>query len=187
METACKASNSVFKPVALNRGEDKNQRYLLVTWFFSALCILCLSALGRPLQHWAFREVGEFGVAVLTGFLLFALGAVAIYWQEKQGVKRGGMKPLLTSLTLVVALVVITVALPQTEERLHFVTFGVFGFFSKKLLPVWLAILAIVILSAGDELFQAWLPDRVGDWRDVVINIMAGVLGSGFAWNGLKK
>ena len=62
-----------------------------------------------------------------------------------------------------------------------------FGFFSKRLFSVWLALLAILIGSAGDELFQVWLSARVGDLRDVGINIIAGSTGPGFAWVGLRE
>ena len=65
---------------------------------------------------------------------------------------------------------------------MHFITFGIFGFFSKRLLPFWLALIVIAGWSAFDEIFQAWLPGRVGDLRDVVMNIIAGVIGLGFAW-----
>lgn len=161
--------------------------YLLFTWLGSALMILCLSAFGRPLQHWVYRNIGEATVAWLIGSVLFGLGVAAIYWQAKRGPKgrRNTLVPL--AVALVVTLVIITVSLPQTEERLHFVTFGLFGFFSKRLLPAWLAILAIIVWSSGDELFQAWLPDRVGDWRDVGINITAGVIGFAFACAGPVK
>jgi len=158
---------------------------LLSAWFVSVLIILCLSAFGRPLQHWVFRNIGEDAVGAVIGLILFGLGIVAIYQQRKQGVEARSL--LLKVIVLVAILVIITIALPRTEERLHFVTFGLFGFFSKRLFPVWLALLAIFIGSAGDELFQAWLPDRVGDWRDVGINIIAGTVGFGFAWAGSVK
>jgi len=166
---------------------QRSPRYLVIAWFMSALFILCLSAFGRPLQHWVFRSMGEVTIAWLIGLLLFGLGVTAIYWLAKTGLKGNRYTLVLITIALVVALIVITTSLPQTEERLHFVTFGLFGFFSKRLFPTWLAILAILVLSSGDELFQAWLPDRVGDWRDVGINITAGIIGLGFAWAGPMK
>lgn len=162
--------------------EDNSRRCLLIAWISSALIIPCLSAFGRPLQHWVFREAGETGVAVVIGLSLFVLGVAAIFWQANQGLEVEGRKLLLLVLVLVIMLITITVGLPRIEERLHFVTFGVFGFYSKRLFPAWLALLVVVVGSTGDELFQAWLPDRVGDWRDVGINIVAGVIGLGFAW-----
>jgi VanZ family protein len=74
--------------------------------------------------------------------------------------------------------------LPRSEERLHFFTFGLFGFLSKRLLPTWLAIVSIITWSGGDELFQAWLPDRVGDWRDVGMNVVASIIGISIALIG---
>jgi len=166
---------------------QRSSRHLLIAWFMCALIILCLSAFGRPLQHWVFRTMGEVTIAWLIGLLLFGLGVTAIYWQAKRGLKGNRYTLVLITIALVVTLITITTVLPQTEERLHFATFGLFGFFSKRLFPTWLAILVILVLSSGDELFQAWLPDRVGDWRDVGINITAGIIGLGFAWKGTVK
>ena len=166
---------------------QRPQRYLLIAWFLSTFLILCLSAFGRPLQHWVFRTMGEVTIGWLIGLLLFGLGVTAIYWQAKRGLKGNRYTLVLIAIALVVTLITITFVLHQTEERLHFATFGLFGFFSKRLFPIWLAILVILVLSSGDELFQAWLPDRVGDWRDVGINITAGIIGLGFAWAGSAK
>ncbi len=166
---------------------QRSSRHLLIAWFMCALIILCLSAFGRPLQHWVFRTMGEVTIAWLIGLLLFGLGVTAIYWQAKRGLKGNRYTLVIITIALVVTLITITTVLPQTEERLHFATFGLFGFFSKRLFPTWLAILVILVLSSGDELFQAWLPDRVGDWRDVGINITAGIIGLGFAWKGTVK
>jgi len=166
---------------------QRSRRYLIIAWFVSALIIPCLSAFGRPLQHWVFRNIGERSIAGLIGLSLFVLGGAAIYWQAKKGLKGRRYSQVLIAMALVVTVITITISLPQTEERLHFVTFGLFGFFSKRLFPIWLAVLAILIFSSGDELFQAWLPDRVGDWRDVGINSIAGFIGFGFAWAGSIK
>ena len=166
---------------------QRPSRHLLTAWFTSALIIPCLSAFGRPLQHWVYNNIGEVTIAWLIGLLLFGLGVTAIYWQAKRGLKGNRYNLVLITIALVATLITITTVLPQTEERLHFATFGLFGFFSKRLFPTWLAILVILVLSSGDELFQAWLPDRVGDWRDVGINITAGIIGLGFAWAGSVK
>ena len=166
-----------------NNNIGPRSSWLLITgWLISALIIPGLSAFGRPLQHWVFRNIGEDVLAAVIGLALFGLGIAASYQQGRRGAVVPGL--LLKAFALIAIIAIISFALPQTEERLHFVTFGLFGFFSKRLFPVWLAILAIVIFSTGDELFQAWLPDRVGDLRDVGINIIAGIIGFGFAWRG---
>ena len=41
-----------------------------------------------------------------------------------------------------------------------------------------------LVVSGGDELFQWVLPDRVGDWRDVAMNIAACLLGAAVALIG---
>ena len=160
---------------------DKS-RILVFAWMLSALFILCLSYFGRPLQHWATKAFERDFMAFAIAIALLAIGALAIYWQYKRSGSIDRRYLLLLSLVLIIMVIIITVSLPRIEERMHFITFGIFGFFSKRLLPLCLALIAIVGWSSFDELFQAWLPDRVGDPRDVVMNIIAGVIGLGFAW-----
>ena len=38
-------------------------------------------------------------------------------------------------------------------------------------------VLFVVAVGCVDELIQWWLPNRVGDWRDVGMNALAGTLG----------
>lgn len=160
---------------------------LSAAWLTSALVIPCLSAFGRPLQHWAYQNPGETAVAWVISLLLIGLGLAAIRWLADQTLNGKRYTLVLITIALVLAFTTIIAILPRTEERLHFVTFGLFGFLSRRLFPTWSAVIVSLAWAGGDELFQAWLPDRVGDWRDVGMNTVAAVMGMGLAWLGKLK
>lgn len=162
-------------------------RYRLAVWLTVALSIPLLSAFGRTLQQWTYQHLGGTGITWIIGLQLIGLGAGSVGWLASRPLGEKRYTLLIVSALLALAFVTITALLPRTEERLHFVTFGLFGFFSRRLLPTSLAVLAILAWSGGDELFQNWLPDRVGDWRDVGMNIVAGAIGMGLAWLGTLR
>jgi len=162
-------------------------RYLPAAWLTVALFIPLLSAFGRPLQHWTYQSLGNTGIAWVIGLQLIGLGAASVRWLANQPLGEKRYTLLIISVVLALTFLTITSLLPRTEERLHFVTFGLFGFLSQRRLPTGLAVLATLVWSGGDELFQYWLSDRVGDWRDVGMNILAGAIGIALAWLGTLR
>lgn len=70
---------------------------------------------------------------------------------------------------------IVPMLLERVEERLHFLTFGIFGALSILLFSPRLAFIVCLLGSAGDEVLQFYLPDRVGDWRDVAMNSLASL------------
>ena len=70
------------------------------------------------------------------------------------------------------------------EEKIHFIEYGVLGLLVyRALLPnikgymVYIAGLIIVLLIGwGDEIIQYFLPNRVYDIRDVVMNFSGGLI-----------
>ena len=159
---------------------------LILAWLATGLFIPCLSAIGRPLQHWTFQNVGETTAGWVIGLLLVGLGAMALHWLAGLPLTGKHYTIILTTIVLLGVFIAIIVLLPRTEERLHFVTFGLFGFLCRRLFPLWAASIVMLLWAGGDELFQAWLPDRVGDWRDVGMNTLAGAIGLGVAWLGSR-
>ena len=81
-------------------------------------------------------------------------------------------------------MIVITQLLPNTTEWFHFILFGLFGLFTTRLWSAAAAVAICLAVSGGDELFQWVLPDRVGDLRDVAMNIAACLLGAAVALIG---
>lgn len=71
------------------------------------------------------------------------------------------------------------------EERIHFMEYGALGYlvfmalFDGGNVSVLLSIILISIIGAVDEIIQWFLPNRVGDIRDVFMNIVGGLWGIG--------
>ncbi len=105
-----------------------------------------------------------------TIFLLFL--AITFYM-----VKRGGVKQLWHLLWLAALFAVILLKIPIIEERTHIILFGLFGFLSLRLFPLPLGLIICATMSASDELLQFYLADRVGDWRDVFLNLISTGVG----------
>jgi len=75
---------------------------------------------------------------------------------------------------------------PYFSEKTHVITYGFLGFLAcrdylksstKKWTAFFVLCLFVTTISAADELFQRFLPYRVGDLRDVLTNVLAGFLG----------
>lgn len=72
------------------------------------------------------------------------------------------------------------------EERIHLAQFGALGILAccsyrddNEIIGFWLALpfLFVFLVGVADEIFQYFLPDRVGDLRDVIINTLGGIWG----------
>ena len=76
------------------------------------------------------------------------------------------------------------------EERVHFIEYSLLGAFiftawslDLKGNPLYLASLGLTFLLGGiDELIQYFLPNRVGEFRDCVLNMVGGMIGIVMAW-----
>lgn len=171
------------------KAEGKNtsgRRPWFIAWLFTVSGIIMLSAFGRPLQQWVFANLGKGAAAWAIGLILVVLGVAAIHWLIRSCGRDRWRSIVAIAAPMLVGLMVIITQLPQVEERLHFATFGIFGFATARIAPFPLAIVISLAGAAGDELFQAWLPDRVGDWRDVAMNTVASSIGLAAAWVGTQ-
>jgi VanZ family protein len=65
--------------------------------------------------------------------------------------------------------------LDRYEERLHFICFGVLGFSAYRSFGIKVAMVLTCSAGVADEVLQYFLSSRVGDWRDVVMNCLAGL------------
>ena len=159
-------------------------RAALGAWLFLLVAIPSISAWGRPMlgSLQSMLSVTWLALLMFLGSLL-ALAA-CIVWIYR---RRGGRRAALLSCWLIALFLLLPLTLPVVEERIHFLLFGSFGFFSVLLFPLLVA-LGVALLGAGlDELWQWALPDRVGDWRDVGINAVAAIGGIVAAWLGGRR
>lgn len=165
----------------------RTRRYLTVAWLLTVVGILLLSVFGRSIQLWLNQNINQIEFAYLVGFLLVAVIIAVVRWLAQHGLKGLIISQIIVTLGLLAILILITIMLPRIEERIHFITFGLFGFITGRLFSSPVSILIIAMGAGGDELLQAWLPDRVGDWRDVGMNIVAAVIGIALVWYGSPR
>ena len=158
-----------------------------MAWGLALIFVPVLSANGRSLQHWVFARFDMTWIKVAMALALGVLVLLALNWLWRKVNDIGWRPVLLVGLILGLAFAIVVGSLHRVEEQMHFITFGVLGFLTAKLFSWPTAIVIMLGISVGDEVFQAWLPDRVGDWRDVVMNSIASLLGLMVAWIGQKR
>jgi len=141
-------------------------------WLLSLLAIPLLSLFGRPLQLRIIQNVSA-ETLLLSLTLVFAI-MVCIY-----GVAlfQTGITPYSYHLLWVAALALFFYLHLPFVEKIHIALFGLFGFMSQKLFTQKVAAVLSVAISFLDELFQYFLAARVGDWRDVWLNLFSASLG----------
>jgi len=76
----------------------------------------------------------------------------------------------------------LTTRIEKPAERIHFLEYGILGVLifkatGKGTKQNIFAIILLVIIAVIDELIQYVLPNRVGDIRDIVMNITGGTIG----------
>lgn len=160
---------------------DRERRLWLWTL---AVVVAIYSTLGlaRTLV-WALRDRG-----LIDAFFIFSL-LLVVATIVMQGLKRrpGAAE---TSVVLGVAatylMVFVRMALP--EERTHLIEYGVVAIFIHEALterasqgrcvpfPALFAVLATALAGVLDECIQAFVPSRVFDPRDILFNVLAGVM-----------
>lgn len=156
---------------------------LIIAWWLSLICIPLLSINGRALQTYISNNYSSQQLAIALGTVLLLLSLKAALLQ----IKNHGTKRLWHLLWFIPLFVVYPWYMPIIEERLHFIVFGLYGYLSMLVLPRFTAYIACLLLSMGDELLQWYLPDRVGDWRDVQFNLLAAFAATLFAQLSLKS
>ncbi|HKJ05048.1 MAG TPA: VanZ family protein [Geopsychrobacteraceae bacterium] len=151
---------------------------LTVCWALLLCFIPLLSVQGRALQAWVIRNLG----APLAGSLIFLSLALVIGVTLRQAQKKGHRVPLAHLVWVLVLFLGAPLLLDRVEERLHFLVFGSFGALSMLVHRPGTALMLCLAVAGGDEILQYFLPDRVGDWRDVVMNGVASIAAAFFIW-----
>ena len=145
---------------------------LIVVWFLSLLCIPLLSFYGRPLQlylinHFSMETLGLCLSVMLSGIVLVFL--IALF--------KSGLDHSAYHLIWVGGLSILLYTHLPFVEKIHVALFGLFGFLSQRIFEQKMAALLGVAIAGLDELLQYFLVVRVGDWRDVWLNLFSAALG----------
>ena len=119
-----------------------------------------------------------------------AAGAALVFFYRRALWPLGPRRALL--LAVIAAAYAATMALlPWPEERVHLVQYGLLAVLvtrwrraggvveSQRWRLHGVAWVLVAVAGVGDEMIQWWLPDRVGDLRDVALNAWAALLAQG--------
>ncbi|MFN2353483.1 MAG: VanZ family protein [Desulfopila sp.] len=141
--------------------------------------ILCNTFIGRQIQRFLLSSGGK--ELILASISVVAVCALLLLARELVKAQLSlRLKPLVVLLLMAV---LAAVMMPILEETLHIVKYGGLGFLTQALVHTRgvsnrLAITFVIAISIFDEVIQHFLPYRVGDLRDVGLNIASGLWGA---------
>lgn len=149
----------------------------------NALIILLMAPYGRALQHVIEARVGkQFALIFTIVIAVFGIHLLLRYvFQSRSGRLRRIIVFSLIALFYAWRLITLDVHV----ERFHLIEYGLLAGFVclavQRRRKDWSSLVwgfaAAWLVGMLDELFQWWWPTRVGEWRDVVLNIQSGALG----------
>lgn len=151
--------------------------FLPLAWLLLLASVPLLSLYGRDLQLLIaqYSSSRQLGWVIGAMLLLLSLAALAFVRHHRPA------SAWRHALWIVPLFVIAPWFISIVEERVHFILFGLFGFFTLLLFPARLAYALCLLLGVADEGLQWALPDRVGDWRDVALNLLAAWAGASLA------
>jgi len=146
--------------------------FRVIAWLLSCISIPLFSFYGRRLQLYTMETFSYEDLGLWLS--LFVGGVLIVLFISLFKVRQS---PYMYHLVWIVPLsIIFYISLPFVE-KIHIVLFGLFGFLTQKLFEQRVAAVACISISFLDELFQHFLVDRVGDWRDVWLNLFSAALG----------
>lgn len=148
-------------------------RLLVFAWTTVLLLIPLLSYAGRKLQHFLLEHMSRLQLGIVLLSLTLLLISAASLWL----VRRWGARALVHLLWAAALACVIFYLVPPGERWFHVPLFGTFGFLSVQLFGFRWGILVALLMSAVDETWQLFLPDRNGDPLDAMVNAVSATLG----------
>jgi len=147
----------------------------LCAWLLSILSILALSVYGRRLQQQVMVFADPFWLAgAILVVLFFVLGLLKF---KKPGDSFHNRITFVALLLLAAGGLGVYTGYLAPIEVIHFLVFSCFGWLSNSVFGVIGGIFSVIIFSLGDEVLQHFLPDRVGDLHDIIINAISGIIG----------
>ncbi len=152
----------------------RNHPVAMVLWVLNLVAIPVFSYFGRFFQRSLTQSIGRTGIAWLLGSSIAALiilAAVMLF-------KSAGLKGVMHLLWILAVAGGIMVYLRNNPERwYHIPLFGMFGYLSVRVFTLRTGAEIALAMAVLDETLQHYLPDRVGDFEDVVINAVCAVIG----------
>jgi len=150
----------------------------VVAWAANLGVILLLSVFGRALQH----MVAPLGLVPDVGYMVVGgLGLAIAAWLTRVAPH---VPPARAALAVAAALAMFAwgLSLHHPEETVHLVLFGCLGLTATAAFGLRVALPVVAVCAGADELLQAWLPYRVGDWSDVGLDAASAMVGWIIGW-----
>ena len=118
-------------------------------------------------------------LSIVVNIIFIIITLLIIYFLTKKKKSKICFFFLLIFLFLILFLIT---RIEKPAERIHFLEYGILGALifkatGKGTKQNIFAIILLFIIAVIDELIQYILPNRVGDIRDVVMNITGGIIG----------
>lgn len=160
--------------------EKEEKRLWAIIIFVVALNYLTLPFFGELIKFLD-KTLGK----QLLGAIINSLLALSVLFAFIYFARNGKKKYKEIVLTIAVLAVGVAVAMGYEipVERLHFLVYGFIGSLIYKAtadrwrLPFLSSFALVTGIGGGDETIQWFLPNRVGDIRDVFMNSFGGLLG----------
>ena len=167
---------------------DKKQ--LRIRWWggIAAYLAVVYATLGVAPRIWNALDAlfGGLGIifAVYLPAVLAGIALLAYMFFKKEERRADSYFILLVFVAVFFELTLLAV---RPEEKIHLLEYGVLGVLLYNALKIDMDRLDPMLYIAGatfcfgagliDEVIQLYLPNRVFDWKDVVINFISGVMG----------
>lgn len=148
--------------------------YRLRYWLLSVLLIILLSVTGRSVQLYIVEYLNPLWIAGAIFALLFFI-LVNILRRKRDRGSFWVVGGVLCLLIAAVAAVWSGYMLPV--EAVHFLVFSWLGWISSAVFGPFHGAAAMLSIAVGDEILQHFLPSRVGDVHDIVVNAISGFAG----------
>ena len=161
----------------MNRLRKKYRLHALI-WL---LCIYASLPIARPLTEFLRTKIPLNPLITLSFFITFLwINFVLI---KKIKIKKRSSYVLLAAITLVGIFILNYIKIP--EEKIHFLQYGLLAFLIhraltwdvSKIKSYWITLILTSACGWIDEGLQHLLPRRYYDTRDVLFNILGGILG----------
>lgn len=144
-------------------------------WLACATVIVSLSIFGRKLQKVIAETVDISWVAVVVFLLLFSILLLLYKKRETHSIPQSFL--IITCCLITAGGVAVYYKYLVPIETLHFLVFFCYGWVSSAVFGPLYGVVAVMGMAIGDEILQYYLPSRVGDLHDVLINSLSGLTG----------
>lgn len=144
-------------------------------WLINVGVIVALSIYGRRLQAQFSAQIDTawLAIAVFSFFIL----VLSVLYRKRQVYAISGITFLGVVLLIAGGGVAVYTKFLQPIETIHFFIFFCFGWLTVAAFGLKRGLFVVLVVAVSDEILQIYLPDRVGDVHDIVINGLSGIVG----------